>query len=71
MAQPSSNQTPVDSQAPVPIYLVDTVQADAAWDAFKAVQLTAARNPSLLANPYFTALQDAAYARFRAVFEAL
>lgn len=71
MARKPNTQSAFDSQAPVPTYLVNTVQAELAWDAYKATQLSACANPALLANPYFTALQDTAYARFRSLFEVL
>lgn len=71
MARPSSNRTPKDSQAPVPVYAVSLEQADAAFAAYNAVCIAARDTPSLIGNPYYEALRDTAYARFMGVFEAL
>lgn len=46
-------------------------EADLAFQAFAATRKAALEDPSLLSNPYFTAMQDSAYARFRARFEAI
>ena len=42
-----------------------------AWDAYAATYRMMAENPSLARNDYFKALQDAACARFIAVFDAM
>lgn len=46
-------------------------KADMAFAAYQAMRHAAASNPALLDNPYFIALQDTAYSRFRLAFEAL
>lgn len=46
-------------------------QVDSAWRAYSALQRAASAEPALIQNDYFTALQDTAYARFLAAFEAL
>jgi hypothetical protein len=56
--------------ASIPTYLVDTCEAEEAWEAYKALQLAARDNPGLVQNKYFRALQDTAYARFLMNFEA-
>ena len=71
MARPSSNRTSRDSQPPVPVYKIKNADVENAWQAFHALQIAGRDNPTLLTNPYFTALQDTGYARFLAVFEAL
>jgi hypothetical protein len=57
--------------ASVPTYKISTQQVEDAWQAYRALQIAAAGNPSLLENSYFIALQDTAYARFLLNFEAL
>lgn len=47
------------------------VEADRAWHAYRATQLAMCADPSLLENPYFTALQDTAFARFLLRIEAI
>ncbi len=46
-------------------------EADMAWHAYAATQKAMCADPSLLENPYFTALQDTAFARFLMTYEAL
>lgn len=48
-----------------------TARAEQAYQAYTALQRTAAREPDLLANDYFCALLDTANARFRSLFEVL
>lgn len=55
----------------VPTFKINSQEVDAAWQAYRATQLAAAENTSLLDNKYFLALQDTAYARFLMCFEAL
>lgn len=55
----------------VPVYRIDAQQVEDAWQAYRALQLAAQTNPALLANDYFLALQDTAFARFMMNFEAL
>ena len=54
-----------------PTYLIDSAEVQRAFDAFSPLRKAACAEPHLATNPYFTALQDTAYARFLAVFEAL
>lgn len=54
-----------------PTYLIDSETVNEAYEAFAALRKAACENPALINNRYFTALQDTAYARFLAVFEAL
>jgi len=68
MAHKPNNDPARDSQA-IPTYLVDSVRADLAYDAFACLRILASERPWLLENPYYTALQDTAYARFLAAFE--
>lgn len=55
----------------VPTYRIDAQQVEDAYRAFAATKKAIQADPSLLENEYFKALQDTAYARFLAVFEAL
>lgn len=70
MARKGNTQPPSDSQG-VPAYRVREEHVNLAYEAYSALQKTAAGQPYLLSNDYFKALQDTAYARFRAAFEAL
>ena len=47
------------------------VDCNAAFEAYAALRREADYDPCLLDNPYFTALQDTAYARFLMLWEAL
>lgn len=69
-ARKPDNRTANDSQE-VPVYRIDCQQVEDAYQAFAATQRATRDNPALLENEYFTALQDTAYARFLAAFEAL
>lgn len=42
----------------------------AAWEAYQATVRAIAASPALATNPFYTALRDTAYARFRAEYEA-
>ena len=44
-------------------------QADDAYEAYAAMQRAEAKQPSLHGNPYWRALRDTAYARFKGAFE--
>lgn len=55
----------------VPVYTVDLTEADEAFAAYAAVRDAVRRDPGLLDNKYFCALQDTAYARFLMNFEAV
>ena len=55
----------------IPVYRIDCAEVDEAWKAYRALQMAAQSDPSLIENKYFTALQDTAYARFLLNFEAL
>lgn len=46
-------------------------QTARAYEAYAALQRLAASEPDLLENEYFKAVQDAAYARFMVVYNAL
>lgn len=46
-------------------------QADDAYAAFAAMQKAEQAQPSLAGNPYWRALRDTAYARFKAAFEVV
>lgn len=50
---------------------VTAEMAEQAFSAYRATQLAICHDPSLLENPYFIALQDAAYARFFILSDAL
>lgn len=52
-------------------YQFDETEAELAFQAFAVLRKAAQAEPSLIDNPYFTALQDTAYARFLLNFEAL
>lgn len=54
----------------VPIRYIDEDAVNEAYEAYSALQRTACREPGLLQNEHFKALQDTAYARFLARFEA-
>ena len=41
-----------------------------AWEAHVALLLTERLNPALAGNPFWQALRDSAFARFRAVYAA-
>jgi hypothetical protein len=58
-------------QAPVPIILIQPKQAEDAFAAYAALARLEAQQPTLRTNPYWEALRDAAFARFRAAFEVL
>jgi len=45
--------------------------ANDAWAAYAATQKAICADPALLENEFFTALQDTAFARFIAMFEAV
>ena len=62
---------PPACNASVPVYVVHETDANAAYEAHAALQMTARSNPRLLDNPYFAALQDTAFARFLATFKVL
>lgn len=68
MARRPDNRNATESQAPRVIW-VDGPSADLAYEAHRALQMTACSHPALLENPYFKALQDTAYARFLAAFK--
>lgn len=55
----------------VPAFKIDSAEVDEAYEAFAALRKAACSDPALLENKYFKALQDTAYARFLARFEAL
>ncbi len=59
------------SAAPVKVYRIDEAQVEDAYQAFSALRRLACAEPGLTSNPFFTALQDTAYARFLSNFEAL
>lgn len=67
MARKPTNLTTGDSQH-LP---VTSDQVNDAWLAFAASQRMAAVQPELTQNEYFKAMQDAAYARFVLLLEAL
>lgn len=46
-------------------------QVEDAWQAYAALMRCAAAFPDLAENEYFTACQDAAFARFKLAFAAL
>jgi hypothetical protein len=48
-----------------------TARCKAAFDAYAALHRAIKRDHTLARNPYFTALQDAAYSRFKAAWEAM
>lgn len=50
---------------------ITSADVEDAWQAYRATQLAAREQPGLVENPYFTALQDTAYARFLLAFEAM
>ena len=50
---------------------IDAQQVEDAWQAYAATHRAARERPALLANEYFLAIQDTAYARFLLTFEAM
>jgi hypothetical protein len=54
----------------VPVIGFDMPAADAAYQAHTALIEIETKRPDLRGNPYFQALRDTAYARFRAAFHA-
>ena len=54
----------------IPTIHFDKPKADAAYQAHIALIELEERRPDLAGNEYWQALRDAAYARFRAAFEA-
>lgn len=48
----------------------DRPKADAAYEAHVALIQLETAHPHLASNPYYQALRDTAYARFRAAMEA-
>lgn len=65
----SARRIPPAVQA-VPVIGFDMPAADAAYAAHAALIGLEAERPDLARNPYFQALRDTAYARFRAAFHA-
>jgi len=63
--------TPGNRPGQVPVYQINEHEVDEAYQAFAALRRAAQREPYLIGNKYFTALQDTAYARFLLNFEAL
>lgn len=49
--------------------MIEGVSADSAYEAHAELVKLEAANPRLKANPYWKALRDAAYARFKASME--
>ena len=54
----------------VPTFLINETEVNEAYEAFAALRRVACAEPHLIDNPFFSACQDAAYARFLARFEA-
>ncbi len=54
----------------IPTIHFDKPKADAAYAAHVALIELEQSKPDLAGNPFFRALRDTAYARFRAAFEA-
>jgi hypothetical protein len=48
-----------------------TARCKAAFEAYAALHKAVKADRALIDNPYFIALQDAAYARFKAAWEAM
>ena len=69
MARPSRNQTPVDSQAPVPTFAVNMARVDAAYDAHAALLKAERDAPNLRNLPSFTMAKMDAYEAFARAFE--
>jgi hypothetical protein len=65
------NNPSQDGAQPIPVYQIDAAEVEAAYGAFAALRKAVRRDPALLENAYFEALQDTAYARFLLLFEAL
>lgn len=53
----------------IPTYEIDEKEASEAFEAYAALRRLSRDEPALLANKYFAACQEAAYARFLARFE--
>ena len=53
----------------VPVIGFDMPAADAAYQAHTALIEIEVKRPDLVRNPYWNALRDTAYARFRAAFQ--
>jgi len=66
-----ANATRRDGAQQIPTFRIDEAQVDRAYEAFSVLRQAACERPGLVENEYFTALQDTAFARFLAVFEAL
>lgn len=71
MARKSNRRIASANQPVIPVYGIDCDTVDQAFEAFAALRRAAQLEPGLIENPYFTALQDTAYARFMLTFEAL
>lgn len=50
---------------------ITSEQVEDAWQAYAAIMRCAAAFPDLNENEYFTAVQEAAFARFKLAFAAL
>lgn len=69
MAHKAHKPTAKDSQG-FAKYIADGPRSDLAYEAYSEMRKLGCEHPWLLDNPYFQALQDTAYARFLATFEA-
>lgn len=68
MTSQPDRRNPPTVQA-VPVIGFDMPAADAAYAAHTALVEMEAARPFLARNPYWNALRDTAFARFRAAFE--
>lgn len=71
MALIPDRRNPPAVQDSIPTFRIDSEQVELAYQAYAATRRAAQEEPGLVENPYFTALQDTAYARFLLNFEAL